>query len=73
VSTKAVLWFYVCDTCSAVAQHEGQIPEDSDWNCPVCDGSAAWEFPPDRRRAALDHAAHIQRIVDSGLFRKVRP
>jgi len=60
-------YYYVCDGCGHLETRE-PVPENGEWNCPECDGSAAWEFPPEKGADAHIHAAHIERGAKSRLF-----
>ena len=57
---------YVCDRCGNYweAYNEGE--------CPACNHIAVWEFPPEKKKGALEQAAHVQRIASSPLFRERR-
>lgn len=62
-------YYYICDGCGNVVTITAEpIPEGETWECDKCSGSALWEFT--NKQHALDHAAHIQRGVASGLFRR---
>jgi hypothetical protein len=62
---------YVCDNCGHIEIRDA-VPEGGAWTCCNCETHAAWEFPPERRAYAETHAAHIRRLPDTGLIRRVR-
>jgi hypothetical protein len=65
------LWYYICDHCGNLVTIEAApIPEDQEWACDECEGSALWEFT--NQAHAMQHARHIQAAVRTGLFRETR-
>jgi ribosomal protein L37E len=57
---------YVCDRCGNFWQAVDAA------ECPECEHDAVWEFPADREQEARNHARHVKRGFDSGLFRETR-
>jgi hypothetical protein len=57
---------FVCDRCG---NYWRAYRADA---CPACKAARVWEFPADKAQEARDHAAHVKRGFDSGLFREAR-
>jgi predicted nucleic acid-binding Zn-ribbon protein len=57
---------YVCDRCG----HYWRAGDAE--ACPECAHDAIWEFPAERGTDARNHARHVERGFNSGLFREAR-